>query len=405
MKIRKYVLCTLLVATSALATEKNISPGHYLALASDCAACHTAAKGAPFAGGLKIETPLGAIYSTNITPDVQTGIGIYSYSDFARAVREGKAHDGHYLYPAMPYTAFSTFSDQQLHDLYHYFTKEVPAVHQTNRDSDIHWPLSMRWPLALWNMLFHDDERYLYDPLKSAEWNRGAWLVQGPGHCGSCHTPRGIALQEKGRDANDSNYLTGGTIAGWHAPNLRGNTPQGLGNWSQQDIVAFLKTGQNDRVMAFGSMTEVVQQSTQHLTPADLNAIAVYLKSLPADTLRSAPGNEEDGDLNSPGAALYQDSCAACHRSDGEGYAHTIPALAGNPALLAEDPSSLILMVLQGGQAAVTKRAQTGMRMPDFGWRLTDEQVADLSNFVRNSWGNQASEVTAEQVNKLRKGE
>lgn len=405
MNIRDYVLCTLLFAASAAATEQSISPGHYLALASDCAACHTAAKGTPFAGGLKIETPIGAIYSTNITPDAQTGIGNYSYRDFARAVREGKAHDGHYLYPAMPYTAFSTFSDRQLRDLYRYFTQEVPAVHQTNRDSDIPWPLNMRWPLALWNLLFHNNERYLNDPLKNAEWNRGAWLVQGAGHCGSCHTPRGIALQEKGRDFNDSDYLTGGTISGWHAPDLRGNVTQGLGNWSQQDIVAFLKTGQNDRVIAFGSMADVIQQSTQYLTPADLNAIAIYLKSLPADSPPTTPVYKDYADMNSPGAALYQDNCAACHRSDGEGYAHSFPALAGNAALLAEDPSSLISMVLQGGQAAATKRAQTGIRMPEFGWRLTDEQVADLSNFVRNSWGNQASEVTAEQVNKLRKGE
>lgn len=403
MNIRNYALCSLLVAASVSATE-NISPGHYLALASDCAACHTAAKGAPFAGGLKIATPVGAIYSTNITPDAQTGIGHYSYQDFARAVREGKAHDGHYLYPAMPYTAFSTFDGQQLRDLYNYFTKEVPAVHQANRDSDIHWPLNMRWPLAVWNMLFYHDEPYLYDPLKSAEWNHGAWLVQGPGHCGSCHTPRGIAWQEKGRDFNDSDYLTGGTIGGWHAPNLRGDPVRGLGNWSQKDIVAFLKTGQTERAMAFGSMTDVVEQSTQHMTQADLNAIAVYLKSL-VDTSRITPGYKDYAEMNSPGAALYQDNCAACHRSDGEGYAHTLPALAGNPALLADDPSSLISMVLQGGQAAVTKRAKTGMRMPDFGWRLTDEQVAELSNYVRNSWGNQASEVTAEQVKKLRKGE
>lgn len=403
MNIRDYALCTLLVAASAFAAE-DISPGHYLALASDCAACHTAPKGAPFAGGLKIATPVGAIYSTNITPDVETGIGSYSYEDFVRAVREGKARDGHYLYPAMPYTAFSLFNDGQMHDLYNYFTKEVPAVRQANRDSDIHWPLNMRWPLAVWNMLFYNDERYLYDPLKSAEWNRGAWLVQGPGHCGSCHTPRGIAWQEKGRDFNDSDYLTGGTIGGWHAPDLRGDRRRGLGNWSQKDIVAFLKTGQNDRAMAFGSMTDVVEQSTQHMTQADLNAIAVYLKTLTADTPRTTPTYKDFADMNSPGAALYQDNCAACHRSDGEGYSHTYPALANNPALLAEDPSSLISMVLQGGQAAVTKRAKTGMRMPEFGWRLTDEQVAELSNFVRNSWGNQASEVTAKQVKKLREG-
>ncbi len=408
MNIRQYGLCVLLaVASNSIAAvpERSISPGHYLALAADCAACHTAEKGTPFAGGLKMDTPIGAIYSTNITPDAQTGIGQYSYQDFARALREGKARNGHYLYPAMPYTAFSKFDDQQLHDLYAYFTQEVPAVRQANRKSDIPWPLNIRWPLWVWNMMFHDDERYLNDPLKSAEWNRGAWLVMAPGHCGSCHTPRGIAMQEKGLDHNDSAYLSGGTINGWHAPDLRGNNVRGLGSWTQQDIINFLKTGQNDRTMAFGSMADVVQQSTQHLKPADLSAIAVFLKSLPPGKFSSSPASEDYAEAQYPGAALYQDNCAACHRSDGRGYTHTFPALASNPALLGDDPSSLVSMILHGGRAAVTERALTGMRMPGFGWRLTDQQVAELSNYVRNSWGNQASDVTAEQVKKLRKGE
>lgn len=407
MNIRHYGLCVLLVAASGsrAAAPDSLSTGHYLALASDCAACHTAEKGQPFAGRLKMQTPIGALYSTNITPDARTGIGDYSYEDFARALREGKARDGRNLYPAMPYTAFSKFDDPQMHALYDYFTHEVPAVRQENRKSDIPWPLNIRWPLGVWNLLFHDDTRYLNDPLHSGQWNRGAWLVLGPGHCGSCHTPRGFALQEKGQDHHDSAYLTGGTLNGWQAPDLRGNNVRGLGGWSQQDIVTFLKTGQNDRTMAFGPMTDVVEKSTQYLTLADLNAIAVFLKSLPAGTYSTELASEDYADLNSPGAALYSDNCAACHRSDGRGYARTFPALAGNAALQGNDPSSLISMILHGGRAPVTRQALTGTRMPDFGWRLTDQQVAAISNFVRNSWGNQASEVTPEQVKDVRGGE
>lgn len=401
MKIRQVGFCVLLSLTSPvlLASVANVSPGHYLAQAADCAACHTASGGAAYAGGLKIETPLGAIYSTNITPDKQSGIGSYSLEEFSRAVREGKAKDGHNLYPAMPYTDFSKFDDRQIADLYHYFMQEVAAVHQDDRAGDIHWPLSVRWPISVWNLMFHRDGPFISDPLKSAEWNRGAWLVQGPGHCGSCHTPRGIAYQEKGLDQNDHDFLTGGTVDGWHAPDLNGDPRQGLGSWTQQEIVDFLQSGQNDRAIAFGSMRDVVQQSTQHLTPADLKAVANYLKSLPArhSVVVSAADPSHDG------AAMYQDNCAACHRSQGLGYRHTIPALAGNSALLSEDPSSLIAIILHGSQAPVTQQAVTGMTMPGFDWRLNDEQVAELSNYVRASWGNKASKVTAEQVKKLRK--
>ncbi|MFG1173185.1 c-type cytochrome [Erwiniaceae bacterium CAU 1747] len=404
MKITQYGFLALLsvVNPPLLAAESTISPGHYLAQVSDCAACHTASNGAAFAGGLKIETPLGAIWSTNITPDRQTGIGSYSYEDFARALREGKGQDGHNLYPAMPYTDFSKFDDRQLKDLYHYFMQEVPAVHQQNRASDITWPLNMRWPVSIWNLMFHHDGPFISDPLKSAEWNRGAWLVQGPGHCGACHTPRGIAYQEKGQDQNDPDFLTGGTVDGWHAPSLNGDLRQGLGRWSQQDIVDFLQSGQNGHAMAFGSMRDVVQQSTQHWTTADLNAVASYLKSLPvrgSAVTGAAVGGSQAG------TALYQDSCSACHRRDGKGYSYTIPALAGNPALLGDDPSSLISIILYGSQAPVTRKAVTGPTMPGFGWRLTDEQVAELSNYVRGSWGNQATLVTAGQVKKLRKEE
>lgn len=406
-------LTSLLLAglASASAAEPPLSKGHYLAIAGDCAACHTAAGGANFAGGLKMLTPVGAIYSTNITPDKQTGIGNYSYDDFAKAVRDGVAKDGHQLYPAMPYTSFTKISDGDLHALYDYFMQEVPAVNQTDRDSDIPWPLSMRWPLVVWNWAFHDEQRFKLDKGQSAEWNRGAYLIQGLEHCGTCHTPRGIGFQEKALDQSDAAYLTGGTLEGWHAPDLTGNQKEGIGSWSQKDIVSFLKTGWTANTAAFGSMTDVIEHSTQHLSEEDLNAMAVYLKSLkPSDPSAVAPQQDDTtrtalvkGEMSKPGAQLYMDNCAACHRTDGKGYTHAFPSLARNPALLSDDPSSLIGIVLRGGKAAVTHGAVTGLTMPDFAWRLDDQQVADLSTFVRSSWGNNAPAVKADRVKELRK--
>lgn len=400
-----------LTTAGASAADAAISKGHYLAQAGDCAACHTSAGGAAFAGGLKMLTPVGAIYSTNITPDKQTGIGDYTYDDFAQAVRGGVAKDGHQLYPAMPYTSFSKISDQDMQSLYDYFMKEVPAVNQADRDSDIPWPLNMRWPLIVWNWAFHDKQQFQADSSQSAEWNRGAYLIQGLEHCGTCHTPRGIGFQEKALNQQDPAYLTGGTLEGWHAPNLTGNLKEGIGNWSQQDIASFLKTGWTANSAAFGSMTDVIEHSTQHLSEGDLNAMAVYLKSLKSsDPEAVAPKPDTvtqaalvKGDTSTPGAQVYMDNCAACHRTDGKGYSRTFPALAHNPALSGEDPSSLISIVLRGGKAAVTHQVVTGLTMPDFGWRLDDQQVADLSTFVRSSWGNNAPAVTADQVKELRK--
>ncbi|CAI1865822.1 c-type cytochrome [Serratia plymuthica] len=394
----------------AVDDAQRIQHGEYLARAGDCAACHTAPGGVPFAGGLKMTTPIGAIYSTNITPDKQTGIGEYSLQEFSDALRKGVARDGTRLYPAMPYPSFAKISDEDVRDLYLYFTHQVKPVAQQNKDSDIPWPLNMRWPLALWNLAFREDGSYRPDAKQSAEWNRGAYLVQGLGHCGTCHTPRGIGFQEKALTQSDSTYLSGGTLEGWHAANLRADPVDGLGNWRTEDITRFLKTGHNPRFAAFGSMVDVVQDSTQHLSDADLQAIAGYLQSLPGDSRQKLPQADAktakalfSGELSRPGAQTYLDNCAACHRSDGLGYRNTFPQLAHNPALLDEDPSSLISIIINGSHTPMTVSAPTGLTMPDFGWRLSDEQVAQVASFVRSSWGNQAPAVTAEQVREIRK--
>jgi mono/diheme cytochrome c family protein len=405
----------MLGATTAQATDDpqlaaRLQHGEYLARAGDCAACHTGPGGQPFAGGLKMTTPVGAIYSTNITPDKQTGIGEYSLQEFSDALRKGVARDGTRLYPAMPYPSFAKISDGDIRDLYLYFTRQVKPVVQQNKDSDIPWPLSIRWPLALWNLAFREDGAYRPEVTKSLDWNRGAYLVQGLGHCGSCHTPRGIGFQEKALDQSDDAYLSGGTLEGWHAANLRADAVSGLGRWNAEDITRFLKTGHNRRFAAFGSMIDVVQDSTQHLSDADLRAIAAYLQSLPAvnkeKPLALDGGTAKmllNGNVSQPGAQTYLDNCAACHRSDGQGYRDTFPQLALNPALLSDDPSSLISIILKGSRTPVTVGAPTGLTMPDFGWRLNDEQIAQLATFIRSSWGNDAPAVTAAQVQEIRK--
>lgn len=408
-------LCLTFTAAGAIAADalpQRIANGAYLARVGDCTACHTALGGQPFAGGLPMTTPVGTIYSTNITPDRKTGIGNYSFDDFTNAVRGGVSKDGHRLYPAMPYPSFVKISDADLQDLYLYFMHEVKPVAQGNRESDIPWPLSMRWPLFMWDLVFRHDGTFQPDPQRSTTWNRGAYLVQGLGHCGSCHTPRGIGYQEKALDQHDNAYLTGGTLEGWHAPNLTGQPLNGLDEWRAEQIAQFLKTGHTERSAAFGSMSDVVRDSTQYFSDADLLAVADYLKSLSAAGDKPAPaaasGNNDaqlaliKGDVSRPGAQLYVDNCAACHRTDGQGYRNTFPALAHNSALLGDDPSSLISIVLKGAQTPVTAAAPTGLTMPDFAWRLNDDEVAQLLSFVRSSWGNQATAVTPDQVKDIR---
>lgn len=388
----------------------RIKQGEYLSRAGDCVACHTAPGGKPFAGGLKMSTPVGAIYSSNITPDKNSGIGDYSEEDFNKALRQGIAKDGHHLYPAMPYPSFSKMTDNDVHNLYLYFTHQVTAVDQKNRESDIPFPLNMRWPLAVWNSVFLEKKPYYSDPQQTADWNRGAYLVQGLGHCGSCHTPRGIGYQEKALDQNDDDYLSGGTLEGWHAPNLRGDATTGLGQWNEEEISQFLERGHTERSAAFGSMVDVIQDSTQYLTDDDRHAIAVYLKSLPADgKLRVQVNNDsttealQKGDVSKPGAQVYLDNCSGCHLSSGQGEKNAFPQLAQNPAVVSEDASSVINIVLNGSHAPKTKTAPTGLTMPGFAWRLDDQQVADVVNFIRNGWGNQAPDISASQVSEIRK--
>jgi mono/diheme cytochrome c family protein len=407
------VLIGLFAAGSVRADEKitpPASPGEYLARAGDCVACHSVPDGKAFAGGLKMGTPLGAIYSTNITPDRETGIGGYSLAEFDAAVRRGIAKDGHRLYPAMPYPSYAKLTDADVAALYDFFMKQVPPVHQANLKSEISWPLNMRWPLAIWDVLFTASGSYVNKSGHDAAWNRGAYLVQGLGHCGACHTARGFAWQEKALDDSGSDFLSGAELDAWYAPDLRGDPRTGLGSWSKDDIVQFLKHGHNRAATAFGSMIDVVNNSTPYLSDDDLNAIADYLKSLPAASPKPAVAYSESttadlrgGHAAQPGTAVYTGTCANCHGFDAKGFAPYMPPLAGNPVVLDENPSSLINLVLNGSNPLVVKGQPDSYRMPQFRLQYSDQEIADVLTFIRTGWGNKAPAVTAEQVAKLRK--
>jgi alcohol dehydrogenase (quinone), cytochrome c subunit len=412
----RLLFCGLLIlfAGGAAHADESVTPpanrGEYLARAGDCVSCHSVPDGKAFAGGLKMGTPLGNIYSTNITPDPETGIGKYSLADFSRAVRQGIARDGHHLYPAMPYPSYAKLTDADVAALYTFFMKDVPPVHQANRKSDIRPMLSFRWPLAIWNLLFTTSGSYVDKPNHDATWNRGAYLVQGLGHCGACHTPRGFAWQEEALDDSSPDYLAGAELDAWYAPDLRGDVRTGLGTWSKQDIVEFLKHGHNRGETAFGSMIDVVDNSTPYLSDGDLNAIAVYLKSLPAaSTQKPVVYNNATtvalraGHAPQPGATVYTGTCANCHGVDGKGFSSYIPALAGNPIVLNDDPSSLINLVLNGSNPLVVKGTPAAYHMPQFRVQYSDQEIADVLTFIRNGWGNHAPAVSAAQVGELRK--
>jgi mono/diheme cytochrome c family protein len=392
--------------------KPDVEHGKYVAVLGDCAACHTAAGGQPFAGGVPFSTPVGTVYSTNITPDRDSGIGNYSFEDFVRVMRLGVTPDGTRLYPAMPYTAYAKVSDEDLQDLFAYLQSGLAPVEQARPPSAIPWPLSIRWPLALWNLAFHDNSRFVADGSKDEQWNRGAYLVQGLTHCGTCHTPRGIAFEEVDVTGKSDLYLSGTDFDGTSPINLRGNIGDGLGRWSASDIAELLKSGRNPHSAVTGPMADVVRDSTQYMTEQDVAAIATYLKSLspaPEDRRPAFAANDATirtimaGDERSTGGRIYMDSCAACHRLSGSGESFAFPTLAGNSSVLNSDPSSLIAVILNGARLPSTAAAPTGLAMPPFGWRYGDADIAKLATFVRANWGNSAPPVTAAQVANVRK--
>lgn len=390
-----------------------IKQGAYLARAGDCTACHTAAGGKPFAGGLAIQSPMGVIYSTNITPDINAGIGGYTEQQFADAVRKGVRRDGSNLYPAMPYPDYSGITDTDIHALYVYFMKGVAPVSTKAPQTSLTFPFSQRWGMKFWNFAFTSDSSY---PAPAATQSddpsieRGRYLVTTLGHCSSCHTPRGIGMQEKA--LNDSNplFLSGGSLNDWTVPSLR--NPDG---WSAGDIAEYLATGRNDFASVGGEMTGVVEHSTQHLTQDDLQAIAVYLKSLTAEN--SVPDNKTNaqdvtqkttetlskGIALTSGQLLYLNNCEACHLTNGGGAKKIFPRLNGASIVQAANPTALITIMLKGAQTPSTAGAPSVQFMPGFSERLDNKQIAELASFVRSGWNNDAPPVTESDVAKVRK--
>lgn len=392
----------------------TLARGAYLAKAGDCAGCHTAPLGgAPFAGGQGLGSPFGTIMSTNITPDPQYGIGRYTFDDFARALREGIAQGGKRLYPAMPYASFAKISDDDLRALYAYMMHGVAPVARPAPRSDVAFPFNQRWALRFWQWAFVPRGAYADQPGRDAQWNRGAYLVQGPGHCGACHTPRGAAYQERGYDERSPDYLTGGVNDHWFAPNLTGDRGSGLGRMSEAQIVSFLRTGHGNGVIAYGTMVAQIEDSTQYLTDEDLAAIAHYLKGLPAQRPSGTwtPGHDEahartNGNrvaaALTPGQDVYRAFCARCHRDGGNGVPNAFPALAGNPSVLTEDTTSLIRLLVEGGNSPSTLAGPPRQAMPGFVGTLADVQIANVLTYIRSAWGNNAQPITTNDVSTLR---
>lgn len=357
------------------------------------------------AGGLELKTPFGTIFSTNITPDAATGLGKYSFAQFDRAMRKGIAADGHHLYPAMPYPSYAKITPDDMRALYAYLQHGVTPVRQPNRQTEMKWPFNMRWGLWFWNALFLEDAPFRPDTTKSAAWNRGSYIAQGLGHCGSCHTPRGIAFQEKamGQDSrNGAQYLAGFTFDSWHAVSLRNL-------WTPAEIVHLLKTGRNSFGVAAGSMTEVITRSTQYFTDSDLASLAEYLNALSPnnaarpsrkETTASLPAGDE-ALYNTRGGLGYVQFCATCHRRDGRGIDNIFPPLAQNDSVQSKDPTSVIHIALSGWQSAVTQDTPRSFGMPSYG-SLTDAELAEILTFVRSKWGNKGESVTAAQIAKVR---
>ena len=405
MKLRQMLSLFLLVAGVAAAhadDQSQIAKGEYLARAGDCIACHTNPGDALFSGGLPMPTPFGTLYSTNITPDRETGIGTWNADQFYGALHTGRFPDGGLMYPAMPFGSYTKVTRADSDAIFAYL-RSVPAVHRQNRPDDLNFPYDNRSLILGWRTLFFNEGEYQPDLAKSAEWNRGAYLVEGLGHCGMCHTP----INALGGNS-ESQAFQGGLIPmqNWYAPSLTSNKEAGLGDWSIDEIVDLLRTGVSDRGAVYGPMAEVVYDSLQYLNDADVRAMAVYLKSLG----QGPPPNAEVTDIPAPesslllsfGRTVYEAHCATCHQSDGRGMPPQYPPLAGNPSIQMQSAVNPIRMVLNGGFPPGTQGNPRPYGMPPFAQSLSDDEVAAVVTYIRGAWGNRGAAVSSREANALR---
>jgi mono/diheme cytochrome c family protein len=408
--MRRLIAIAGLLSVAALATlaapgptqaQQSVSPpneqvvrGKYLAILGDCASCHTSKDGAAYAGGRGLDSGFGIIYSANLTPDRETGIGNWSADQFYRAMHKGIAADDSHLYPAFPYPYFTHMTRADDDAIYAYL-QTIPAVHAKPPPNKLPFPLNVRGVMAIWNALYFSEGEYKPDPTKSAEWNRGAYIVTGPGHCGGCHTPKNFLMA----DENDR-ALSGNVIDNWYAADLSGEPRAGLASWTAADIEEYLKSGRNARATASGSMQEVIGLSTSRMEGADRAAIAAYLKGLPPSPAPRPPAPNPAA--MRAGEAIFVDTCAACHLSQGSGQPRFFPPLAGGTTVQSRDATTVLHIILQGSYSLATADKPTPLAMPAFAWKLDDQQIADVATYIRNSWGNRASQVDAADVRKLR---
>ena len=364
----------------AAADAALVARGEYLVRAGDCGACHTAPGGAPFAGGEAINSPFGPIYPPNITPDKTNGIGAWSDDEFYRAMHEGIGKHGEYLYPAFPYQWFTKVSREDV-DAIRAYLQTVPPSSAPSKPTRLMFPFNIREGIGAWNDLYFKPGAFVPDASKSAEWNRGAYLVEGLGHCGDCHTPKGIAMQPE-----TSKAFSGGAIDDWYAPNITSDVKRGIGRWTESELVRILKTGaEPGKGVLVGPMAQVVHDSLSHLTDADLQAIAAYLKTIPPILDYRAERPTGEIGPHASGASVYLNNCAECHQVNGQGIKGAVPALAGNDLVRAKGPEDVIRVILGGRQATGTYAP-----MPAPGPDMTDQQIADVTDYVRNAWSNAA---------------
>lgn len=385
-----------------------VERGRYLALAGNCAGCHTERGGTPYAGGEGLPTPFGTVYPGNLTPDPETGLGRWSAGQFWRAMHEGRSRDGRLLYPVFPYPSYTKLTREDSDAIFAWL-RSLPPVSRPNREHRLRFPYDTQLALAAWRALFFSPGSYRPDSTKSAQWNRGAYLVQGPGHCESCHSPRNALGATRGE------RLEGGLIPSlnWYAPSLASPDEAGVADWPLQEIVQLLGTGVSPRASMIGPMADVVFASMQHLTSADLEAIAVYLKALPqpAKPREAAPPRERRlrGEVaGGQGARIYEEHCADCHGASGlgavAGGATAYPALAGNRAVTMDSPANAIQVVLAGGYPPATAGNPRPWGMPPFAHLLGDGEIAAVVSFIRGAWGNAAAPVSQLQVQQYREG-
>ena len=394
---------TAATAPTANSPDANlIARGAYLARAGNCMACHTARGGERYAGGLGIATPFGTVFTSNLTPDADTGLGNWSAADFWRALHNGRSKSGRLLYPAFPYTSYTQVTREDSDAMFAYL-RSLPAVAHPNQPHALRFPYQSQAALAVWRALYFSPGVYQPDAGRNAEWNRGAYLVTGLGHCSACHSPRDALGGTRAGQALD---LAGGLIPmqNWYAPSLASPQEAGVADWDREDIVSLLKNGVSPRASVTGPMAEVVLRSTQYLTREDLGAMAQYLKALPVSSVPTvAPARLAKADFNIAQAAkLYEQHCAQCHGDEGLGVANAYPPLAGNRAVTMASMENLVQIVLNGAYAPATAGNPRPFGMPPFVLVLSDSEVAAVISYVRTSWGNQAGDITPLQVQRIR---